>query len=237
MASTRFAADPYLLANPLTLIRLGDSAKVETLESLMRSFKNCSAALLFCALGPIITLGGPQAQTKFIKENQVTEEAMVRALKPAPAEDTSGAESSGPKTRSLKITPNESSRPSSATRRDAKPASASGSAPVLLTFEPNATELTPRAKKALDIIARSLTHADLASLSFAIEGHADPRGKSDDNLKLSELRAESVKNYLVSQHGIADKRLQVVAKGDTQLASPQHPTAPENRRVTFVTVQ
>jgi OmpA-OmpF porin, OOP family len=203
----------------------------------MPSLKKCSAALLFCALGPITTAGGLQAQTKFIKENQVTEEAMIRALKPAAAEETIAAESSGPKTRSLKVTPNEPSRPSAAARRDPKPAAASGSAPVLLTFEPNATELTPRAKKALDVIARSLTHADLASLSFAIEGHADPRGKADDNLKLSELRAESVKSYLVSQHGIADKRLQVVGKGDTQLAIPQHPAAPENRRVTFVTVQ
>ncbi len=203
----------------------------------MPSFKNCSAALLFCALGPIITAGALQAQTRFIKENQVTEEAMIRALKPAAAEEPRAAESSGPKTRSLKVTPNEPSRPGGTTRREAKPTAASGSAPILLTFEPNATELTPRAKKALDVIARSLTHADLASLSFAIEGHADPRGKSDDNLKLSELRAESVKSYLVSQHGIADKRLQVVGKGATQLASPQHPAAPENRRVTFVTVQ
>jgi OmpA-OmpF porin, OOP family len=203
----------------------------------MPSLKNCSAALLFFALGPMTTAGGLQAQTKFIKENQVTEEAMIRALKPAAAEETAAGESSGPKTRSLKVTPNEPSRYSAAARRDTKPAAASGSAPVLLTFEPNATELTPRAKKALDVIARSLTHADLASLSFAIEGHADPRGKADDNLKLSELRAESVKSYLVSQHGIADKRLQVVGKGDTQLAIPQHPAAPENRRVTFVTVQ
>ncbi len=203
----------------------------------MPSLKKCSAALLFCAFGPITITGVLQAQTKFIKENQVTEEAMIRALKPAAAEETSAAESSGPKTRSLKVTPNESSKPSAAARRDSKPAAASGSAPVLLTFEPNATELTPRAKKALDVIARSLTHADLASLSFAIEGHADPRGKADDNLKLSELRAESVKSYLVSQHGIADKRLQVVGKGDTQLAIPQHPAAPENRRVTFITVQ
>lgn len=199
--------------------------------------KNCSAALLLCALGPFVTAGGLQAQTKFIKENQVTEEAMIRALKPAAAEEMPAADSSGTKTRSLRITPNGPSKASAAGRRDHKPAANSGSAPVLLTFEPNATELTPRAKKALDVIARSLTHADLASLSFAIEGHADPRGKTDENLKLSELRAESVKSYLVSQHGIADKRLQVVGKGDTQPAIPKHPAAPENRRVTFVTVQ
>jgi OmpA-OmpF porin, OOP family len=205
----------------------------------MRSIDKYSVFSVFIALLLGLSGGGAAAQTKFILENQVTEEAMIRALKPAEPVASPNPESSG-LTRSLKVTPHDPSKPGATSRKPAKPAraqAASGSAPVLLTFEPNATELTDKAKRALDIIARSLAHAELASLSFAIEGHADPRGNPTDNLKLSGLRAESVKTYLVGQHGIADKRLQVVGKGDTQLAVPQNPAAAENRRVTFVTLQ
>jgi OmpA-OmpF porin, OOP family len=205
----------------------------------MRSIDKYSVFSVFIALLLSLSGGSVAAQTKFIQENQVTEEAMIRALKPAEPIASPSAEPSG-LTRSLKVTPHDPSKPGATSRKPPKPAkaqAASGSAPVLLTFEPNATELTDKAKRALDIIARSLAHAELASLSFAIEGHADPRGNPNDNLKLSSLRAESVKTYLVSQHGIADKRLQAVGKGDTQLAVPQHPAAAENRRVTFVTLQ
>jgi OmpA-OmpF porin, OOP family len=184
-----------------------------------------SAALAFAS-------GAVQAQ--FIKENQVTEEAMVRALKPA------GEVAPGGLTRSMKITPHATgSKPSTAQSDSKNKASgtSSGSAPILLTFETNSAELTDRARKALDVIARSLTHADLAGLNFAIEGHADPRGKHEENLLLSRQRAESVRAYLIAQHNIPEQRLKAVGKGDTELVIPKNPSAAENRRVTFVTLQ
>jgi OmpA-OmpF porin, OOP family len=182
------------------------------------------------------------AQGKFIKENQVTEEAMIKALRPAAAEEP---ETEPMKTRSIKVTPHEPARPKQAAKADSKGgstggstgASGGGSAPVLLTFETNSTELTGRAKKALDIIARSLTNAELINLKFAIEGHADSRGKVDENLALSKARAESVKGYLVNEHKVAEDRLQARGKGATELVIPKNPAAPENRRVTFVTLK
>lgn len=199
---------------------------------------------LLLSVLPIVVLGtapAVQAQQGFIKENQVTEQAMIDALRPRAA--SAEALEPGMKTRSIKIGPgasgqhpaNEGSQRAAAAGGSG--ASGGGSAPVLLTFETNSTELTARAKKALDIIARSLTREELAGLSFSIEGHADPRGKPEDNLRLSQLRAEAVKAYLVSQHNIAESRLNPVGKGSSEPAAPRSPSAAENRRVTFVTVQ
>ena len=67
--------------------------------------------------------------------------------------------------------------------------------------------------------------------------HADPRGGADYNLRLSQARAESVVDYLAGRHGIPRDRLRPIGKGQTELANPGRPTAPENRRVTIKTLQ
>ena len=50
-------------------------------------------------------------------------------------------------------------------------------------------------------------------------GHADVRGPANYNLQLSELRAEQVKEYLVSQ-GIPEDKIQIRAVGQQQELSP-----------------
>ena len=109
------------------------------------------------------------------------------------------------------------------------------SASLLITFETNSADLTPQAKKQLDVVAAALNNNKLAEYSFNVEGHADPRGAHDTNLSLSQQRAESVRQYLVSAHAIDAKRLKAVGKGDTEQINAENPAAPENRRVTIVT--
>ena len=75
---------------------------------------------------------------------------------------------------------------------------------------------------------------DVLSVSFTIEGHADPRGTEELNLKLSPARADSVRAYLMSSHGLAAERLNAVGKGSSALMNASDPAAPENRRVTIV---
>lgn len=109
------------------------------------------------------------------------------------------------------------------------------SASLLITFETNSAVLTPTARRQLDMMALAFMHERLIEYSFTVEGHADPRGNPDENLKLSQERAEAVKSYLVAARGIAGDRLMPEGRGDREPMRPAQPAAAENRRVTFIT--
>jgi OOP family OmpA-OmpF porin len=87
------------------------------------------------------------------------------------------------------------------------------------------------------VVAKALQSDRLAGFGFRVEGHADPRGTSDYNMKLSEERAQAVVSYLTNKLGVLPERLHAVGKGDTELFNPQRPEAIENRRVTIVTTK
>ena len=84
------------------------------------------------------------------------------------------------------------------------------------------------------MLANAMQSERLANTRFTIEGHADPRGGDDYNMKLSTARAEAVREYLVTQRGLAADRLDAVGKGSSELLNTANVTAPENRRVTIV---
>jgi outer membrane protein OmpA-like peptidoglycan-associated protein len=107
-------------------------------------------------------------------------------------------------------------------------------ASILITFVTGSAELTPQARKSLDVLAGAMKNDRLAQLRFTIEGHADPRGQAERNQALSLARADSVRAYLTGTHGVAAERVDAVGKGATELMNPGQPAAPENRRVTIV---
>jgi len=69
---------------------------------------------------------------------------------------------------------------------------------------------------------------------FLIEGHTDAPGSDAYNIKLSRLRAASVKAMLVKYYAISPKNLKDVGVGDHFLKIPTPDAEPENRRVTIV---
>jgi outer membrane protein OmpA-like peptidoglycan-associated protein len=143
---------------------------------------------------------------------QITESALVEALTPAPPPLlTRSIDSAG-------VAPAQ------------KPAKAS----LLITFETNATALTAEAKRELDIVGQALNTNRLIGFNFTIEGHADPRGSAARNQQLSQARAEAVRQYLVDNQHVQADRLTAVGKGDREPLDTRNPSAPENRRVTFV---
>ena|SRR5689334_16860262 len=164
-------------------------------------------ATALCALAPAATL----AQAKVINEKDVNESALVDMLTPPPV------------TRSIKVT------------RDQPPAPPP-SASLLITFETNSAQLTPQAKQSLEVVGRALKSQKLSDFRFAIEGHADPRGRADANLKLSQSRAESVAAFLADQEQIDKARLKPIGKGSAELMNTSNVAAPENRRVTIKTL-
>ena len=159
---------------------------------------------------------------KVLGGKDITESALIQALTPVP--DSGDAPT---RTRSIRVSPENASIGASAS---VKPASAS----LMITFETNSAALTPRAKQSLDVVGEALASNKLASFRFAIQGHADPRGESEANLRLSQLRAESVRQYLVESKHIDESRLEAVGKGDKELINSANPAAPENRRVTII---
>ncbi len=186
------------------------------------------ALLILVALPSYAALA--QVPSTVMRESQVSESQLIEALRPAEAMRTDGSVP-GERTRSIQPRPAvPASRPPA---QVARPASAA----VLITFETNSAELTATAKQSLDVVARALQDQQLSGLAFAIEGHADLRGSPDDNLRLSQARADSVRQYLVVARNVDPARLRAVGKGDREPLNTREIAAPENRRVTFVTQQ
>jgi len=197
---------------------------------------SCVVAVL---VGAVLPAAAPVCarQVLPLKEGQVTEDALIDALTPAPILQPALQPASQPtRTRSIRVMRDDESGgagggPSGGPGVVApKPASAS----LLITFETNSAVLTARAQRLLDVVGDALASDKLGSFRFGIEGYADPRGTSAVNLKLSQARAESVRNYLVASKRIDPARLEPVGKGDQQLLNKTNPSAAENRRVTIV---
>lgn len=184
----------------------------------MAKLQAAVAAMAFCWASSALA----QAGAPVLKMNQVTEQALIDAL------DVGGepVADEGAKTRSIRPTARSTTSPARA---------AAGRSNLLITFNTNSSDLTNESKQALATVAKALQSDKLAGHSFSIEGHADPRGGVELNQKLSEARAKSVVEYLVSSHGILAERLVPIGKGSSEPLNADRPDAPENRRVTIVT--
>lgn len=86
-----------------------------------------------------------------------------------------------------------------------------------VSFKTGGSELTELAEKELDKL--TLVVKDNADLTFEISAHSDARGADDYNLQLSQQRAESIKNYLLSTFQIQSEQLIAKGYGETQLVN------------------
>jgi outer membrane protein OmpA-like peptidoglycan-associated protein len=80
-------------------------------------------------------------------------------------------------------------------------------------FYTNSDVLLPSSAKELQQLAEYLVKND--SLNATVFGHTDNIGDQQANLKLSQRRAESVRNFL-SSLGISSERLTAKGMGDKQ---------------------
>jgi outer membrane protein OmpA-like peptidoglycan-associated protein len=98
-------------------------------------------------------------------------------------------------------------------------------------------DLRPESFIELDKLVKLLTESP--KVKIVINSHTDERGKPDYNLKLSEKRAESVVNYLISR-GISAERLSSKGYGATMPLIKNAKDDDEhqkNRRTTFKVVE
>jgi len=101
-------------------------------------------------------------------------------------------------------------------------------------FSAGSAELGSRARAALTAQAQWLNRWH--EFEVAIEGHADEPGSEEDNLRLSDERAEAVRRQLVAE-GVDASRLAVVAQGRREriaVCSEADCLAQNRRAVTLV---
>jgi outer membrane protein OmpA-like peptidoglycan-associated protein len=103
-------------------------------------------------------------------------------------------------------------------------------------FEFNSDKILPDYYRDLDKLGNVLTAPEYTANRVQVEGHTDSIGSDSYNLRLSERRAESVKQYLVQRFQIPSDRLVVRGFGKSQpIASNATPDGRDkNRRVEVV---
>jgi outer membrane protein OmpA-like peptidoglycan-associated protein len=78
-------------------------------------------------------------------------------------------------------------------------------------FLTDSAELLPASQPAIQRLAATLrAHSDWA---ITIEGHTDNTGSDQHNLDLSQRRAESLKNELLSRYGVPARRVRTAGYG------------------------
>ncbi|MGM0477712.1 MAG: OmpA family protein [Bacteroidota bacterium] len=102
-----------------------------------------------------------------------------------------------------------------------------------ILYETASAELSKRSKFILKQFGRFLKENE--SITILIQGHTDNEGRAQTNLKLSERRAQGVKNFLI-QLGIDKNRLSAKGYGQTEPKVPNNSAAnkAKNRRTDFV---
>jgi len=109
---------------------------------------------------------------------------------------------------------------------------------VTIYFASDSAEILPESYPQLKEVGEALNSPQLAPYRFIIEGHTDSTGEAENNLELSKKRAQSVKDYLLSNYSIDPGKLEIIGYGQEKpVASNETPQGRAlNRRVEFVRI-
>lgn len=107
---------------------------------------------------------------------------------------------------------------------------------LMVVFPTGSAALTPQAEALVASLARALATPALAGSRIRIEGHTDAQGDAAMNQALSERRADTVRQVLIAQYGLAPARLEAIGFGETQLLvpTPDGQAEARNRRVQVI---
>jgi len=104
-----------------------------------------------------------------------------------------------------------------------------------ILFDVNSATIQPESYGVIRQIALAMQESDI---KLNIIGHTDSDGSDDQNISLSQQRAQAVKMALINDYGISADRLTVAGKGESEPVAEN--TTPEgkaaNRRVEFVSL-
>jgi OmpA-OmpF porin, OOP family len=106
-----------------------------------------------------------------------------------------------------------------------------------IQFNPDTPVIRPESYRTIARIADALTDPALMSVAFLIVGHMDATGRRDNNLALSQRRAEAVRDALVTTFRISSKRVFAVGLGEEQLLDANNPKAAVNQQCQVVALR
>jgi sortase system peptidoglycan-associated protein len=95
-------------------------------------------------------------------------------------------------------------------------------------FRTGSAEITPEIAHQIEVLAQAV--AKSPELKVRVDGYADPRGSADDNLKLSQARANAVRDLFLAA-GIDETVLEVNAYGKSQSVASDNDGYALERRV------
>lgn len=95
-------------------------------------------------------------------------------------------------------------------------------------FRTGSAEITPEIAHQIQVLAQAV--AKSPTLKVRLDGYADPRGTVDTNLKLSQERANAVRDLFLAA-GIGDEALEVNAYGKSQSVAADNDGYALERRV------
>ena len=107
---------------------------------------------------------------------------------------------------------------------------------VEVQFDFDSDWILPESWETVAQMADALHHPILLSNKFVIIGHTDAKGSREYNLALSERRAFSVMEMLVSTFGVDPRMLSAAGFGEEQLRDTQNPESGVNRRVQLLNI-
>ncbi len=107
---------------------------------------------------------------------------------------------------------------------------------VEIQFHFDSSVIDPKSYRTLGRIADALWHPYLLEYRFLVVGHTDSSGKREYNLKLSQRRADAIREALVSTFRLPARRVSAVGLGEEQLQDAVNPRAAVNRRVQLIAV-
>jgi OOP family OmpA-OmpF porin len=108
---------------------------------------------------------------------------------------------------------------------------------IEVQFDADSPVIRPDSYRTLGRIADALQNPAVLAYGFLIVGHTESTGKREINLTLSQRRADSIRDVLVTTFKVSSKRLQAVGLGEEQLRDTARPAAPANQRIQVITIK
>jgi OOP family OmpA-OmpF porin len=105
-----------------------------------------------------------------------------------------------------------------------------------IQFDVDTPIIQPASYQTLGRIADALVHSSMLPYGVLIVGHTESNGRRENNVILSQRRADAIRDMLVNTFKIATKRVQSVGLGEEQFIDQARPTAPVNNQIQIVTL-